>query len=68
MPTNECADALANAIAFKHENTEEKTACAARIYLYGRRYTVCRPRKHPSVYFALRTKATRQASHKPWGT
>jgi hypothetical protein len=32
MPTNECADALANAIAFKHENTKEKTACAACIY------------------------------------
>jgi hypothetical protein len=32
MPTNECKDAFANAVAFKHENSEEKTACAACIY------------------------------------
>jgi hypothetical protein len=32
MPTNECKDAFANAVAFKHENSEEKTAYAACIY------------------------------------
>ena len=59
MPSDEYREALSNATAFKHENPEEKTTAAARIYQVN----------DSSVRTALHREraATRQTSYESWG-